>query len=65
MQGMAIYTTWINTIAHWPASGLGPVGVYVNMSFSRDSQWGRVFIEHLRGWATPRAVGHTSRKLFQ
>lgn len=37
-EGMrAIYTTWTNTIEHrpWP-------GVFVNMSFSRDSKWGKV-----------------------
>ncbi|NLC67225.1 MAG: hypothetical protein GX754_00235 [Clostridiaceae bacterium] len=42
-EGMrAIYTTWVNTINRWPESRLGPAGVYVNMSFSRDSEWGRV-----------------------
>lgn len=42
-EGMrAIYTTWINTIAKWPKSPLGPAGVYVNLSFNRESPWGRV-----------------------
>jgi hypothetical protein len=42
-EGMrAIYTTWTNTIDRLPDSPLGPAGVYVNMSFSRDSKWGRV-----------------------
>ena len=38
----AVYTSWINTIKHMPKSKLGPEGVYVNMSFSRTSQWGDV-----------------------
>jgi hypothetical protein len=38
----AIYTTWSHVIDRYPASKLGPAGVYVNMSFSRDSEWGRV-----------------------
>jgi hypothetical protein len=38
----AIYTTWSNVIDRYPASKLGPAGVYVNMSFDRDSKWGRV-----------------------
>lgn len=38
----SVYTTWLNTIMHMPKSALGPSGVYVNMSFSRDSRWGRV-----------------------
>jgi hypothetical protein len=38
----AIYTTWSNVIDRYPASKLGPAGVYVNMSFNRDSKWGRV-----------------------
>ena len=42
-EGMrAIYTTWANTIDRLPKSPLGPAGVYVNMSFSRDSEWGQV-----------------------
>ena len=42
-EGMrAIYTAWTNTIARYPASPLGPEGVYVNMSVSRESQWARV-----------------------
>ena len=42
-EGMrAIYTTWSHVIDHYPASKLGPAGVYVNMSFNRDSKWGRV-----------------------
>jgi len=42
-EGMrAIYTTWANTIDRSPQSALGPAGVYVNMSFTRDSKWGRV-----------------------
>lgn len=42
-EGMrAIYTTWTNTIDRLPKSPLGPEGVYVNMSFDRDSKWGRV-----------------------
>ncbi|MCJ7739482.1 MAG: hypothetical protein MUQ10_19585 [Anaerolineae bacterium] len=38
----AIYTTWSHVIDWYPESSLGPAGVYVNMSFSRDSQWGQV-----------------------
>jgi hypothetical protein len=42
-EGMrAIHTAWTNTIDRLPESKLGPAGVYVNLSFSRDSQWGRV-----------------------
>ena len=42
-EGMrAIYTTWSNTISRLPASALGPAGVYVNVSFSRQSPWGEV-----------------------
>jgi hypothetical protein len=42
-EGMrAIYTTWINTIDRRPKSTSGPAGVYVNMSFDRDSEWGKV-----------------------
>jgi hypothetical protein len=42
-EGMrAIYTAWQHTIARWPKSQLGPEGVYVNLSFTRDSEWGRV-----------------------
>lgn len=42
-EGMrAIYTCWTNTINHYEESPLGPAGVYVNLSFNRDSQWGRV-----------------------
>ena len=42
-EGMrAIHTAWINTIDHYQKSPLGPEGVYVNSSFSRDSKWGRV-----------------------
>jgi hypothetical protein len=38
----AIYTTWSNAIDRYPESKLGPAGVYVNMSFNRDSKWGKV-----------------------
>jgi hypothetical protein len=38
----AVYTTWINTINRLPETALGPEGVYVNMSFSRDSQWATI-----------------------
>lgn len=42
-EGMrAIYTTWSNTITKQPKSPLGPAGIYVNMSFNRDSKWGKV-----------------------
>src|SRR6185436_10458639 len=42
-EGMrAIHTAWMNTIDHYQKSPLGPAGVYVNSSFSRDSKWGRV-----------------------
>ncbi len=42
-EGMrAIHTCWINTIDRYEASPLGPAGVYVNLSFNRDSKWGRV-----------------------
>ncbi|MHB1455504.1 MAG: beta-L-arabinofuranosidase domain-containing protein [Armatimonadota bacterium] len=42
-EGMrAIYTTWTNTIDRLPKSPLGPAGVYVNMSFNRESKWGKV-----------------------
>lgn len=38
----SIYTTWSNVIDRYPETKLGPAGVYVNMSFSRDSKWGEV-----------------------
>jgi hypothetical protein len=42
-EGMrAIYTAWLNTIGHYGPSPLGPAGVYVNLSFDRNSKWGRV-----------------------
>jgi hypothetical protein len=42
-EGMrAIYTCWTNTIDRYDVSPLGPAGVYVSMSFNRDSPWGRV-----------------------
>jgi DUF1680 family protein len=42
-EGMrAIYTTWTNVIGKLPESKLGPAGVYVNLSFSRESPWGQV-----------------------
>jgi hypothetical protein len=42
-EGMrSIYTTWTNTIVRLPKSVWGPAGVYVNLSFNRDSKWGRV-----------------------
>jgi hypothetical protein len=42
-EGMrAIYTCWTNTINRCDESPLGPAGVYVNLSFNRDSPWGRV-----------------------
>jgi len=42
-EGMrAIHTAWINTIDRYQKSPLGPAGVYVNQSFSRDSKWGSV-----------------------
>ena len=42
-EGMrAIYTAWENTIDRLDTSALGPAGVYVNLCFTRDSQWGRV-----------------------
>lgn len=42
-EGMrAIYTTWSNVINRREASKLGPAGVYVNISLSRESKWGRV-----------------------
>lgn len=42
-EGMrAIYTAWQNTITRLDTSALGPAGVYVNLCFARDSQWGRV-----------------------
>jgi hypothetical protein len=42
-EGMrAIYTTWLRTIERRPQSQWGPAGVYVNMSFQRESPWGRV-----------------------
>jgi hypothetical protein len=42
-EGMrAIYTTWSNTILRLPASSLGPKGIYVNMSFTRNSSLGDV-----------------------
>jgi len=42
-EGMrAIYTTWTNVIGKYPLSGLGPAGVYVNLSFNRESPWGQV-----------------------
>lgn len=43
-EGMrSIYTTWSNVIDKYPETVLGPAGVYVNMSFNRESEWGRVF----------------------
>lgn len=42
-EGMrAVHTTWSNVIDRLPESKLGPAGVYVNMTFSRESPWGRV-----------------------
>src|SRR4030095_8756898 len=42
-EGMrAIYTAWRQTIDRRIGSDAGPAGVYVNMSFSRESSWGRV-----------------------
>lgn len=42
-EGMrAIYTSWVNTIARYDESKLGPAGVYVNMGLGRDSKWGKV-----------------------
>jgi hypothetical protein len=42
-EGMrAIHTTWAETIERLPESKLGPEGVYVNLSFNRESPWGRV-----------------------
>jgi hypothetical protein len=42
-EGMrAIHTAWINTVDRYEESPLGPAGVYVNSSLSRDSKWGRV-----------------------
>lgn len=42
-EGMrAVYTTWTNTIAKMPKTALGQAGVYVNMCFNRDSEWGKV-----------------------
>lgn len=35
----AVYTSWLNTITRNPKSALGPAGVYVNMSFTRKSEW--------------------------
>ena len=43
-EGMrAIHTTWSNTIDKLPETPLGPAGVYVNMSFQRESPWGTVY----------------------
>ncbi|MFO1501725.1 MAG: hypothetical protein U1G07_25670 [Verrucomicrobiota bacterium] len=42
-EGMrAIHTVWVHTIDRWDDSVLGPAGIYVNHSFSRESRWGRV-----------------------
>lgn len=42
-EGMrAIYTAWLHTIERRTKSSARPAGVYVNMSFSRESRWGRV-----------------------
>jgi hypothetical protein len=42
-EGMrAIHTAWMNTVDRDEESPLGPGGVYVNSSFSRESKWGRV-----------------------
>ncbi len=42
-EGMrAIHTAWSNTVERYPKSALGPAGVYVNLSLSRESKWGRV-----------------------
>ena len=42
-EGMrAIHTAWVNTIDQYQKSPLGPAGVYVNLSLSRDSRWGQV-----------------------
>jgi hypothetical protein len=55
-EGMrAIYTAWQNTISRNPASALGPAGVYVNLGFQRDSEWGTV-VSHF-----PAAGGLTVR----
>jgi hypothetical protein len=42
-EGMrAVYTAWINTISRQPETVTGPAGVYVNMSLSRDSEFGEI-----------------------
>ena len=43
-EGMrAIHTAWKNVIEERRASAFGPTGIYVNLGFNRDSQWGRVW----------------------
>jgi hypothetical protein len=42
-EGMrAIHTAWLNTIERRSQSRFGPAGIYVNMSFNRESPLGRV-----------------------
>ncbi len=42
-EGMrAVYTAWSSVIDRLSKSVLGPAGVYVNMTLSRDSRWGKV-----------------------
>ena len=42
-EGMrAIHTAWAHTIEQRQGSPWGPDGIYVNMSFSRESPWGDV-----------------------
>lgn len=63
-EGMrALYTSWHNTIMKNPASPLGPSGVYVNMSFSRDSQWGDV-TSYLPAEGRLMVTAHVSDRFF-
>jgi hypothetical protein len=42
-EGMrAIYTAWSHTIMRRPETPQAPAGVYVNLSFSRASEWGQI-----------------------
>jgi hypothetical protein len=42
-EGMrAIHTVWSNVVYRAPASASHPAGVYVNMSFARESKWAKV-----------------------
>ena len=63
-EGMrATYTTWQSTIQSREASQWGPAGIYVNMSFSRDSKWGKV-VSFFAGDGAVDGQGEGQKQLF-